>query len=146
MSSKQTETLSLLGKELGQFLLIFALAFGLMRLLEHYWQDPLSMLAGSAGIMAAMLLVKRRLALVVTGLAAGVLGPMFTIHAVRAGALSFAAPHLEGVPAWLFTAWGAGGVFFGCLYGFLQVLFAQAETLRKHESPRQDDPHSTDDA
>ncbi|WP_172330970.1 hypothetical protein [Mangrovicoccus sp. HB161399] len=139
MSSKQTETLSLLGKELGQFLLICALAFGLMRLTEHYWTDVLKMLAGSAGIMAAMLLVKRTLAMTVTGLAAGVLGPTFAMHAVNAGALTFAAPHLEGIPAWLFPVWGAGGIFVGSLYEFLRVLIAQAETLRAHDRSRDEE-------
>lgn len=133
MSSKQSQTLSLLGKELGQFLLICALAFGLMRLTEHYWTDVLKMLAGSAGIMAAMLLVKRSIAMIATGLAAAVLGPTFAMHAVNAGALSFAAPHFEGIPAWLFPVWGAGGIFMASLYEFLRVLIAQAETLRAHD-------------
>ncbi|WP_108258304.1 hypothetical protein [Mangrovicoccus ximenensis] len=138
MSSKQTETLSLLGKELGQFLLICGLAFGLMRLTEHYWQDVLTMLGSSAAIMAAMLLVKRSFAVAVTGLAAAVLGPTFAIHAVKAGALSFAAPHLEGIPAWLFPVWGAGGIFFASLYQFLRVLIAQAETLRANDPGSED--------
>ncbi|WP_138469492.1 hypothetical protein [Poseidonocella sp. HB161398] len=138
MSTTQSERLSLLGKELGQFLLICALAFGLMRLMQHYWQDALTMLAGSAGIMAAMLLVKRDLAIAVTGLAAGVVGPVFAMKAVEVGAWSFAAPHLEGIPAWLFTVWGAGGIFFACFFEFVRVLIAQAETLRANDGKDKD--------
>ena len=130
MSSHQVGSLSHVGKELGQFLLICALAFGLLRLVQHYWQDPLVMLAGSSAVMAGMLLVKRDLAVTVAGLMVGVIGPLFEIQLVDIGALTYAAPHLEGIPAWLFMVWGAGGIFIACLHQFIRVLIAQTETPR----------------
>ena len=130
MQKSQTTTLSLLGKELGQFLVICALAYGLYLLTQHYWNDALSMLAGSAAVLVGMVLIKRNLAIAITGLVMGVLGPMFEIQAVRSGAWSFAGPHLEGIPAWLFLVWAIFGVFIASFYEFLRILIAQTESVR----------------
>lgn len=127
MSSERSTNISLLGRELGQFLLISALTFAMVRLIEHFWPDALVMIAGSAVIVVAMLLVKRDLAVTVTGLLLGVLGPFGEMALVDAGALTYAQHHIEGVPAWLFLVWCAGGIFVASLFAFIRVLIAQTE-------------------
>lgn len=109
------------------FLLICLLGFGMMRLIQHFWSDPLTMLVGSSAIVAGMLLVKRDLATTVAGLLMGVLGPLAEMRAVGAGAWTFTNPHFEGLPAWMFLVWGCIGIFVASLYEFLRVLIAQAE-------------------
>lgn len=130
MSDKEVTSLSLLGRELGQFLLICLGMFAMIQLIEHFWNDPLTMLAGSAALVAAMLLVKRDLAVSVTGLAVGVIAPLAEMPLVEVGAWSYGADHIEGVPSWLFLVWCAIGIFIGSLFEFLRVLIAQAETPR----------------
>lgn len=133
MSTNRSDSLSLLGRELGKFILVCVLGFGLLRLTQHFWDDALIMLAGSSAAVAGMLLVKRDLAVTVTGLLAGVLGPLAEMKAVEAGAWAYANPHFEGVPAWLFLIWCAFGILVACLYELLRVLIAQAETPRIDE-------------
>ncbi len=127
MASKRSQTLSLLGRELGQFLLIGALGIATLRLTQHFWHEPLTMLAGTTAIVAMMLLVKRSLAITLTGLGVGIVGPVAEMQAVRAGAWSYASAHIEGVPAWLFLVWCTVGIFVASTYEFLRVLIAQAE-------------------
>lgn len=134
MDKKQPGTLSQLGRELGQFLLITALAVATLRLLQHYWQEPLTMLAGTSGIVAAMLLVKRTLSITLVALGFGILGPLAEMRAVDAGALSYTAAHIEGVPAWLFLAWGVVGIFVASAHDFLRVLIAQVEKSRSEDT------------
>jgi len=135
MEEKQTSTLSILGRELGQFLLVGALGFALMRLIQHYWQNALAMLIGTTLIFALMLLVKRDLAITVAALILGVAAPLAEMRAVSAGALSYATPQLEGLPAWMFLVWGSVGVLTGSLVTFIKALIVQAQRLRHDEPP-----------
>lgn len=127
MSTKETGTLSSLGRELGQFLLVCLLGFATLRLVEQYWQEPITMLAGASVIFAAMLLVKRNLAITLTGLGVGVLGPLAEMQGVAAGAWSYAQPNIEGVPAWLFLVWGTAGIFVVSACDFLRELIDQVQ-------------------
>lgn len=136
MSTNRSDTLSVLGRELGKFTLICVLAFGLLRLTQHFWDDALTMLAGSSAIVAIMLLVKRDLAVTVVGLLVGILGPLAEMRGVAVGAWTYARPNIEGVPAWLFLVWCAVGIIIACLYEFLRVLIAQTHS----EARISDDP------
>lgn len=109
------------------FLLICVLGFALMRLIQHFWQDALTMLAGCSAIVAGMLLVKRDLGTTVAGLLVGVIGPLAEMRAVGAGAWTYANPHFEGLPAWMFLVWGAIGIFIASLYELLRVLIVHAD-------------------
>ncbi|MEM8554120.1 MAG: hypothetical protein AAGF71_04755 [Pseudomonadota bacterium] len=127
MSNDGSSSLSVLGRELGQYLLICGLGFLSLRLMQNFWDDPLTMIAGSSVLVAGMLLVKRDLAITVTGIAVGILGPLGDMAAVRVGAWSYTTPHVEGVPAWLFLQWGAVGIFVAATYEFLRVLILQTD-------------------
>lgn len=130
MTTRGKSTLSRLGRELGQFLLISALGFAILRLTQHLWQDPVTMMAGGALIVALMLLVKRDLAVTLTGLGMGIVGPLFEMRGVAAGAWSYSQTHVEGVPAWLFLLWGGIGIFIASLYEFLRSLIAEAQSAQ----------------
>lgn len=127
MSNAGPSSLSVLGRELAKFILICVLSYLVLQLTEAFWDDPLTMMAGASTLVAIMLLVKRDLAVTVTGIAVGILGPVAEMKAVGEGAWAYTEPHIEGVPVWLFLVWGAAGIFISSAYEFLRVLIHQAE-------------------